>query len=58
MLKNYTIKNIKPIAIGCAKIQKYANKKIKNDLFSFFTLFCQDVKLSAGKQKRHFTAKK
>jgi hypothetical protein len=38
MLKKYTIRNIKRFAIGCAKIQKYANKKIKNDLFSYFPL--------------------
>ncbi|OCB76717.1 hypothetical protein B0A79_05560 [Flavobacterium piscis] len=38
MPKKYIIKNIKACAIGCAKIQKYANKKIKNNLFSCFAL--------------------
>lgn len=57
MLKKYTIKNIKRFAIGCAKIQKYANKKIKNDLFSNFILSARMFNYEQRKQTRSFTAK-
>ena len=39
MPKKYIIKNIKACAIGCAKIQKYGNKKIKIDFFNSDWLF-------------------
>jgi hypothetical protein len=34
VLKKYTIRKNKHVAIGCAKIQKYGNKKIKMDFFN------------------------
>lgn len=39
MLKKYSIKKNKRVAIGCAKIQKYGNKKIKIDFFNFLPFF-------------------
>ena len=39
MLKKYVIKNITNIAIGCAKIQKISNKKIKKHFTYRFGLF-------------------
>lgn len=36
MLKKYTIRKNNLLAIGCAKIQKYGNKKIKIDFFNWW----------------------
>jgi len=41
MLKKYVIKNIANIAIGCAKIQKISNKKIKKYFTYCFGQFNQ-----------------
>jgi hypothetical protein len=34
VLKKYTIRKNKRVAIGCAKIQKYGDKKIKMTFFN------------------------